>query len=237
MTSFSLQSTKPGFAYWTIGAKVIMDILMSNWHEWLRSLIGLTVIVNPLLAIPAFAVFAGKESPAERRETAHRAALTVAAVLTVSVVGGQAVLRLFGISLPAFQVGGGVLILLMAIAMLHARMSGARHTDEEAVEAQGKEQVGVVPLGMPLLAGPGAISTVIIYAHNGSGWQDTLVLVLEVWLVSGLVWISLRLGDQVGRALGKTGINIATRIMGLLLAAIAVEFVTNGLKQLLPGLA
>lgn len=209
---------------------------MTDWHEWLRTLIGLTVIVNPLLAIPAFTVFAGKEDAGQRRITAYHAALTVAAVLTLSVVGGQAVLHLFGISLPAFKVGGGVLILLMAIAMLHARMSGARHTDEEAVEAHDKEQVGVVPLGIPLLAGPGAISTAIIYAHNGSGWQDTFILLLEVWLVSCLVWLSLRLGDRVANVLGKTGINIATRIMGLLLAAIAVEFVTGGLKQLLPGL-
>lgn len=209
---------------------------MSSWHEWLRTLIGLLVIVNPLLAVPAFTVLAGEEDPAARRATANQAAITVAAVLTLSVLGGHAVLRLFGIGVPSFQVGGGVLILLMAIAMLHAKMSGARHTDEEAAEALEKEQVGVVPLGIPLLAGPGAISTAIIYAHNGSGWLDTLVLVLEVWLVSALVWLSLRLGDRVARVLGTTGINIATRIMGLLLAAIAVEFITSGLKQLLPGL-
>ena len=128
------------------------------------------------------------------------------------------------------------MILLMAIAMLHARMSGARHTDEEADEAHEKEQVGVVPLGIPLLAGPGAISTVIIYAHAGTGWAGTGLLVLEVWLVAGLVWLALRVGDRVAVVLGTTGMNIATRIMGLLLAAIAVEFITHGLKVLLPGL-
>ena len=210
---------------------------MLEWHDWARSLIGLIVIVNPLLAVPAFAALTGDEDRAQRHATANRAALTVAAVLTLSALGGQALLRVFGISLPAFQVGGGVLILLMAIAMLHARMSAVRHTDEEAEEAQGKDQVGVVPLGIPLLAGPGAISTVIIYAHAGGHWQDTLVLVLEVWLVATLVWLALRLGDRVAAVLGTTGMNIATRIMGLLLAAIAVEFITHGLKTLLPGLA
>ena len=210
---------------------------MSEWHHWLHMLIGLLVIVNPLLAVPAFAALTGGEDAAQRRATAHRAALTVAAVLSASALGGQAVLRLFGIDVPAFQVGGGILILLMAIAMLHARMSGARHTDAEADEAQGKEQVGVVPLGMPLLAGPGAISTVIIYAHAGGGWLHMVVLVGEIWLVAGLVWMALRLGEGVARILGTTGLNIATRIMGLLLAAIAVGFITHGLKALLPGLA
>lgn len=210
---------------------------MAEWHNWIHSLVGLTVIVNPLLAVPAFAALTGGEDGAQRRATAYHAALTVAVVLSVAAVGGQALLKLFGISLPAFQVGGGILILLMAIAMLHARMSGARHTDEEANEAQEKEQVGVVPLGIPLLAGPGAISTVIIYAHSSSDWKQTGVLVLEVCLVATLVWLALRLGDRVAALLGTTGINIATRIMGLLLAAIAVEFIAHGLTSLLPGLA
>jgi multiple antibiotic resistance protein len=200
-------------------------------------LIGLMVIVNPLLAVPAFAALTGGEDHTQRRTTAYHAALTVAVVLSASALGGQALLHLFGISVPAFQVGGGILILLMAIAMLHARMSGARHTEEEADEAQEKEQVGVVPLGVPLLAGPGAISTVIIYAHNGTGWLYTGVLVAEIWLVAGLVWLSLHLGEGVARVLGTTGLNIATRIMGLLLAAIAVGFITHGLRVLLPGLA
>lgn len=158
-------------------------------------------------------------------------------MLSASALGGQALLRLFSISVPAFKVGGGILILLMAIAMLHARMSGARHTAEEGAEAREKEQVGVVPLGVPLLAGPGAISTVIIYAHGGTGWTHILLLLAEIWLVAGLVWLSLHLGEDVTRVLGGTGLNIATCIMGLLLAAIAVGFVTQGLTVLLPGLA
>jgi multiple antibiotic resistance protein len=200
-------------------------------------LVGLLVIVNPLLAVSGFAALTGGEDRAQRRATARQAALTVGLVLSAAALSGQALLRLFGIGVPAFQVGGGLLILLMAIAMLHARMSGARHTDQEAQEAHGKEQVGVVPLGIPLLAGPGGISTVIIYAHRGDGWMHTGVLVVEIWLVAALVWMALHLGEGLARALGGTGLNIATRLMGLLLAAIAVSFVTSGLKALLPGLA
>ena len=210
---------------------------MIDWHNWLHMLVGLVVIVNPLLAISAFAALSGAENPVQRRSTAQRAALTVALVLTLAALGGQTLLRLFDISVPSFQVGGGILILLMAIAMMHARSSDARHTREEAVEAQDKEEVGVVPLGIPLLAGPGAISTVIIYTQSTTGWLHNAVLVTEIWLVAGLVWLALLLGEELTRLLGQTGINIATRVMGLLLAAIAVGFVTQGLKALLPGLA
>ncbi len=210
---------------------------MIGWHSLLHTLIGLIVIVNPLLAIPAFTSMTQGDDPEQRRVTAHRAALTVAIVLSLAALGGESLLHFFAIDIPAFQVGGGILILLMAIAMLHARMSGARHTDEEADEAHEKAQVGVVPLGIPLLAGPGAISTVIIYAHDRNGCLDTGVLVAEIWLVAGLVWLSLALGERLARVLGKTGINVASRIMGLLLAAIAVQFITQGLRHLLPGLA
>ncbi len=206
-------------------------------HSWMNTLIGLIVIVNPLLAISAFSALTGGENVEQRRATALRAALTVGIVLGLSVFVGEGLLALFGISVSAFKVGGGILILLMAIAMLHARASGARHTDEEAREAQAKEQVGVVPLGIPLLAGPGAISTVIIYSHSAPSWSGKLMLAGEVVLVAALVWLSLRLGDRLATLLGTTGLNIATRIMGLLLAAIAIEFVTGGLKDLLPGLA
>lgn len=210
---------------------------MLDWHNGIHMLVGLVVIVNPLLAVSAYAALTGGEDPQQRRATAHRAALTVALVLSASALGGETLLKLFDISLPAFKVGGGILILLMAIAMLHARQSGARHTAEEADEAQGKDQVGVVPLGIPLLAGPGAISTVIIYAHSGTGWLFDSLLLLEIWLIGGLVWLSLHLGEGLTRVLGNTGLNIATRVMGLLLAAIAVGFVSDGLKALLPGLA
>jgi multiple antibiotic resistance protein len=210
---------------------------MAEWHHWLHMFVGLLVIVNPLLAVSAFAALTGSEDPRQRRSTAARAALTVALVLSVAALGGRALLSLLGIDLPAFQVGGGILILLMAIAMLHARMSGTRHTPEEAEEAQGKAQLGVVPLGILLLAGPGAISTVIIYAHMGHDWLHNVVLLGEIWLLGGLVWLVLRLGEGLSRILGQTGLNVVTRVMGLLLAAIAVGFVTTGLKSLLPGLA
>lgn len=206
-------------------------------HDYIKMLIGLLAVVNPLLAIPAFITLARDDSARARRIAARRAALTVAVVFTATVLAGEPVLAAFGISIAAFQVGGGILILLMAIAMLHARMSGARHTDDEAQEARGKDDIAVVPLAMPLLAGPGAISTVIIYTHQDGSIAHKLALVAIGLLVAAAVWTALRAATPVARVMGTTGINIASRIMGMLLAAIAVEFITRGLGTLLPGLA
>lgn len=210
---------------------------MSGWYAWLNMGVGLLVIVNPLLGISALTSLSGHDNAASRRSTAGMAAVTVGVVLTISALAGQAVLSFFGIGIPQFQVGGGILILLMAVAMLNAKMSGARHTEEEADEALERDNVGVVPLGIPLLAGPGAISTAIIYANQANDWLDLAVLVGEIWLLALLTWGTLLAGEVLIKVLGKIGVNIATRIMGLILAALAIGFITQGLKTLLPGLA
>jgi multiple antibiotic resistance protein len=158
-------------------------------------------------------------------------------VLVGAVFLGEPLLDVFGISIASFRVGGGILLLLMAIAMLQALPSRVQQAPEEAKEAEEKEHVAVVPLAIPLLAGPGAMSTVIIYAHQAATWFDTLFLILASLFVAGTVWVALALANSIGTALGKTGVNIVTRLMGLILAAIAVEFITQGLAQLLPGLA
>ncbi len=150
---------------------------------------------------------------------------------------GEGILRLFGIDIPAYQVGAGILILLMAISMLHAKVTGSKHVPEEAKEAEEKENVAIVPLAIPLLAGPGAMSAVILCANQSVQWSHQLVLVLIVVLIAVFVWISLKMSMVIGKVIGKIGVNIATRLMGLILAAIAVEFITKGLKILLPALS
>ncbi|HVO76446.1 MAG TPA: MarC family protein, partial [Candidatus Bathyarchaeia archaeon] len=142
------------------------------------------------------------------------------------------ILKLFGISIASFRIGGGILLMLMAIAMMNAKISPAKRTDSEEEEAHGKENVGVVPLAIPLLAGPGAISLVIIYAHKITGVINTVFLVLSIVIVAAMMWGALRLSARISKLLGQTGINIATRIMGLILAAISVEFIASGYKVL-----
>ncbi len=211
-------------------------IVVLPWDEFAKFLIALIVIVDPLAAIPIYLAAVGKLSSAEHNRNAKIAALTVLTALVVTIFAGDKILGLFGIGLPAFRVGGGIVILLMAVSMLRGRPGRIRHTEEEADEAAEKDAIAVVPIGIPLLAGPGAISTAIIAAHDFPGSISKLILCGAVLLVAPMVWISLRFAVPIGKYLGKTGINIANRLMGLILAAIAVEFITEGLRQLFPAL-
>lgn len=209
---------------------------MYDWGDYARIVTSLFVIADPIGTIPLFISLTAGQSAAERRTTARLTAVTFVLVLVGAVFLGEPLLHLFGISLSSFRVAGGILLLLMAIAMLHARHGRTKHTPEEDEEAADKGNVGVVPLGVPLLAGPGAISTMTIYAHQAQGWQDTLFLVCACFIVAAAVWAAMRLAEPVSALFGTTGINITTRLMGLILAAVAVEFITTGLVELLPGL-
>lgn len=209
---------------------------MTLLSSYLHIFTALFVIVNPIGAIPLFISYTRGQSTAERHIAARTAAITVAVVLVLSIFVGDYLLQLFGIGIPSFRVGGGILILLMAISMLNAQQGGARYTVEEGREGEEKQNIAVVPLAIPLLAGPGAISTTIIYAHKAHSILDKVALVLAALLVAAGVAVALRLAERIANRLGRTGINIATRIMGLILAAVAVEFIADGLTQLFPKL-
>ncbi|BCX81756.1 multiple antibiotic resistance protein [Methylomarinovum caldicuralii] len=209
---------------------------MPEYGFYLQAFIGFLAIVNPMGAVPVFLALTSDRSHEERRAIASTAALTVLLVLLAALWGGDVVLRFFGIGIPAFRVGGGLLIILMAIAMLHARQSHAAHTEDEAAEASEREAIGVVPLGIPLMAGPGTISLVIVIAHQVASIMDRLWLSLCVAAVAAIVWIALHLAEPIGSALGVTGLNIMVRIMGLLLAAIGVQILAEGGVALVLGL-
>jgi multiple antibiotic resistance protein len=208
---------------------------VSSLDEYLRFVVTLTAVVDPFLAVPFFLAFTAERSLAERMRLARVVALTVFIVLAVSVFVGQALLELIGASLPAFRVGGGLVLLLMALAMLNAQAGGVRQSKAEARELEEGELQGVVPLAMPLLAGPGAISTSIIAVERGSLAHQAAVIgcIAVVCLVT---WLTLRAAHRIAARMGTTGLNVATRILGLLLAAMAVQTMAVGLKQLFPGL-
>jgi multiple antibiotic resistance protein len=209
---------------------------MTLLSSYLHIFAALFVIVNPIGAIPLFIMYTRGQSITERQITARTTATAVAVVLVLSIFLGDYVLQFFGIGIPSFRVGGGILILLMAISMLNAQQGGARYTPEEGREGEEKDNIAVVPLAIPLLAGPGAISTTIIYAHKVQGVIDVAVLVIAALLVALSVAVALHLADSIANRLGRTGINIVTRIMGLILAAVAIEFMADGLIQLFPKL-
>jgi multiple antibiotic resistance protein len=209
---------------------------MQELSEYLRFVVTLTAVVDPFLAVPMFIAIAGTQPLERRRALAGTVAITVFVVLAVAAVIGESLLLWIGASLPAFRVGGGLVLLLMALAMLNAQVGGVRQTREEAAEVQSGEVGGVVPLAIPLLAGPGAISTTIIAAERG-GAAHIAVLIGCVALVALVTWLALRQANAIADKLGITGLNIATRILGLLLAAMAVQTMAEGLKGLFPALA
>lgn len=207
-----------------------------DYTEYTKFLIGLLAIVNPFGAIPIFVALTSDAPDAERRRIARIVVIAVTTILLISLAFGERVLRFFGISINSFTVGGGILIMLMAISMVQARISPVSHTKEEARESESKTSVAVVPLAMPLLAGPGAISTVILYANKAAGVSHYLFMGLDILILAIVLWTVLQLVPWISRHVSQTGINIFTRIMGLMLMAIAIEFIANGMKGLFPAL-
>ena len=202
----------------------------------MRFVVTLTAVLDPFLAVPIFVGVTAGGRARERLRLARIVTVTVFAVLAGAAIFGERLLRLIGASLPAFQVGGGLVLLLMALAMLNARVGEIRQTRAEARELEEREYSGVVPLAVPLLAGPGAIGTTIIAAQAG-GVVHAAVLIACIALVCALLWVTLRLAQAIAQRLGTTGLNIATRLFGLLLAAIAIPTMAEGLRVLFPGLA
>ena len=205
-------------------------------HSALQTLIALLAILNPVGAIPIFIALTSDEDPQQQLATAKLASRAVAVVLLTSAFLGEYILQFFGISIAAFQVAGGMVLMLLAFNMLQAKSSRYRHTPEEAAEGMQKEAVAVVPLAIPLLAGPGTMVTVIIAHHKNASWLASGLLIIDILVIAGVAYAALRLAEPLSRRLGVTGINISTRIFGLVLAAIAVTFIANGLAALFPGL-
>jgi multiple antibiotic resistance protein len=196
----------------------------------LVTLTSILFIVDPVAVVPTYLVITQTESSEDRRRTAWRACVAMTILLVVFAATGTLLFRLFGITLPAFRTAGGLILWLVAMDMLR----GERRTQEgrdEMIEGQTKEDVAVTPLAVPMLAGPGAISTVIVLSTQARGTVETAIVYLSVVVTGVITLIVLQLGEPLFERLGKTGIRVMTRIMGLILAAIAVQLVFSGIKQ------
>lgn len=194
-------------------------------------------VLNPPHAVPLYLAMVPSPTPDTTRRVARTAALTVLIALFASLVLGDDLLHFFGITVPAFQVGGGLLILLMALSMLQGQTSPAKSTPAEAEEAAQWREIAVVPLGMPILAGAGSMSTVIVFEHDATNWAQWAMLALGIVLNVVLCWLFIRYSAALIRALGQTGVNVISRLMGMLLVAMAVQFISDGLHGLFPGAA
>jgi len=209
---------------------------MLDWNEYFRVFIGLIAIVGPFSTIPIFLSIT-ENVRSQRPQVARVSSIAVACILSLSVVGGATILRTFGISIDSFRVAGGLLLLAIAFEMLQARTGRIKQTPEEEQEAIDNDSVAVVPLAMPLLAGPGAISTVILFSEQSPSVVHKTILIAICIVVALFIWLCFTLAPEIGRRISQTGMNIAMRVMGLILAAMAVEFIFGGVRNLLPGLA
>ncbi len=187
-------------------------------------------IVDPIAALPSYLVITQDETPAQRRATALRACVAMALLLIVFGIGGRWIFRAFGITLPAFRIAGGLILWFVAADMLRAQRS-TQESGEELAEGQAKDDVALTPLAIPILAGPGAISTVMVLAGEARSVPHAVVVYGSVGLTAFISYITLRLGERLVKLLGSTGIRVVTRIMGLLLAAVATQFVVTGIKE------
>ncbi len=190
---------------------------------------SLIFIVDPIATIPTFLVLTADAELKHRRHMAKRAAWTCFLVLAGFGLGGTFIFKMFGITLPAFRIAGGLIMILIGLDMVQARRSQTKETPDERQQAMEKEDVGIIPLGIPMLAGPGSISTVIALMAQSTSWLHSVWILLAVAVTAFLSYWTLAAADRLGRRMGDTGIHILTRFMGLLLMAIAVQFILSGL--------
>ena len=189
-------------------------------------------LVDPFAAVPTFLGLTAGITRDERRRVARRAAWTCFVVLSAFAAAGSLIFKLFGITLPAFEIAGGLILLLIGLEMLQAQRSATQESPGEVQEAAQREDVGVIPMGIPMLAGPGAISTVMVLMGQSPRWWQAAPVFLAIAVSALASYIVLSGADRVSRLLGETGIRILMRLMGLLLTAIAVQFMINGLAAL-----
>lgn len=193
----------------------------------LLTLTSMLFIVNPIAVIPTYLVITQKETARQRAGTARRACIAAACILVAFAFAGRQIFSVFGITIDAFRVAGGLILWVVAMDMLH----GVRRTQEsetEITEGASKEDVALTPLAMPMLAGPGAISTTMVLSGQASSMPQKVAIYLAIVVTMAIAWVVLRVGDRVVLRMGETGIRVMTRIMGLLLAAIAIQFVITG---------
>ncbi len=189
-------------------------------------------LVDPFAALPTFLAVTEGADAAKRRRMAGKASLTALLFLSTFAVGGQYIFKLFGITLPAFEIAGGIILLLIGLDMLEAKRSATQESSGDTVAAASKEDAGIVPLGIPMLAGPGSITSVMVLVGQAQTKWQMMAILGSIAVTAAICYLVLGNSDRVARALGDTGIRILVRIMGLLLVALAVQYFVNGMADL-----
>ena len=206
---------------------------MLDFTEYTKIFISLFAIIDPVGNIPIIIALTAGMTAHKRDRVGRMASLSMLGILLAALLLGEAILEFFGISIHSFRTAGGILLLLMSITML---LGNKQAPSADDIDGDASSSVAVVPLSTPLLAGPGAISTVILDAHKGSGAGHYGSMALLLIALSLIVWLTFLIAPRISQRMGQIGSDIFTRLMGLLLAAIAVEFIAGGLRGLFPAL-
>ena len=211
---------------------------MLPYEEYIKVFFGVLAIMGPFSALPIFVTLTSGKSKQEKNALALQSSFYALIVALCSVWLGSAILGFFNISIPAFRVAGGILLLTLAISMINAKIPGSKQTPEELKEAKiSNRDLAMVPFAIPLIMGPGAISTVIVFSHYTTGFVHLFIMSGIVTVLILNIYLSLKAAAYLSEKLGLIGINVISRIMGLILASIAVEFMASGLLKLFPGWA
>lgn len=202
--------------------------------DLMKFAITLISIINPLGAIPVFLGFSKNHKNLNIKKVSYTTATAVTTTLLVSLFFGQAVLNFFGISIASFTIGGGLLLFTMAFSMISAHQSNAKINTEEIRSIDFEREIGIIPLAIPLLSGPGAISTSIIYSKNFSHLTHWIGAIVVIFVIGLIIKIILSYADKIGDRLGQIGLNVMTRIMGLILLSMSIEMIAGGIKEIMP---
>ena len=208
-----------------------MPTIASMLEFALLAITSVFFLVDPFAVIPMFLAVTANSPKQERRAVARRSALTCAIVLCSFALAGSLIFKMFGITLPAFKIAGGIILMGIGLDMLQAKQSGTKATAEEQQEGAEKPDASIIPLGMPMLAGPGAISTVMVLVGESHSVSQHVIIYATILLTAYVSYLILAGADGVRKYLGETGIRILMRLMGLLLVALAVQFIANGLTD------
>ena len=198
---------------------------------------SLIVIINPVMVTSVFITLTSNATPQARRAIIRKTTIIAFIVLLVFAISGTLVFKFFSITIGAFQIAGGIILFSVAMGMLHATASRTKQTPEEMDEAMSRNDIAVVPLAIPMVSGPGAITTVIVLSGEARALPNMAILFLAIVVAMVIVFLMLRNAARIQKYLGPSGLNITTRLMGLVLAAIAVQFVIRGVESVLPELA
>jgi multiple antibiotic resistance protein len=197
---------------------------------------SLMSIVDPFAALPIFLALTGGLDRKAQARTARVSTLTCFLVLSTFGVAGTFIFSFFGITIPAFKIAGGILLFGVGLEMMRGKQSETKANKEEKVEAEAKQDIAIIPMGLPLLSGPGAIATVMVLVGKAKTWDQRFGVYTAIVAVSLVTFAVLRSAEMVARVLGRTGINLIGRVMGLILAATAIQFVIDGVHEAFPKL-